>query len=96
MISGAEDALHSCFFCFCTIVYRIFIVRIKAAIEYIRNEQDEWVVFSFYTGMGIIRYEFKVPLVKKADGKVKFKLVKGQAREMHGGAEKARNLDRKT
>ena len=80
------------FFVFALLYIVFFIVRIKAAIEYIRNEQDEWVVFSFNTGMGIIRYEFKVQLVKKADGKVKFKLVKGQAREMHGGAEKSEKL----
>ncbi len=66
----------------------LFIVRIKAAVDYIRNEQDEWIKFSFYTRRGFIRYEYEVPLVKKEKGKVKFKLVKGQGREMHGASEK--------
>lgn len=70
----------------------LFLVRIKAAIRYIRNEQDEWLKFSFYTGKGLIRYESKVPLVKKEDGKDKFKLVKGQGREMKGGSKKNERL----
>jgi hypothetical protein len=70
----------------------LFLVRIRAAVRYIRNEQDEWVKFSFYTGKGLIRYENKVPLVKKEGGKDKFKLVKGQGREMKEGTDKNEKL----
>jgi uncharacterized protein YjhX (UPF0386 family) len=66
----------------------LFVVRIKAAIDYIRNKQDEWIKISFYTRKGFIRYEYEVPLVKKKGDKVSFKLVKGQGREMRGGSEK--------
>jgi len=64
----------------------LFVVKIKAAVEYTRDEQDEWVIFCFYTGNGLIRYEFKVPLAKKEDGKTKFKQVKGQSRKIQGGS----------
>ena len=64
----------------------LFVVRIKAAVEYTRDEQDEWVIFCFYTGKGIIRYEFEVPLAKNDNGKTKFKLVKGQSHKMQGGS----------
>ncbi len=70
----------------------LFVVKIKAAFRYTRNEQDEWVKFSFYTGKGLIRYENKVPLLKKEGGKVSFKLVKGQSSEMKGGTEKNEKL----
>lgn len=70
----------------------LFVVRIKAAVDYIRNEQDEWLKFSFYTRKGFVRYEYEVPLVKKEGGRVKFKLVKGQSREMRGGSEKNEKL----
>lgn len=62
-------------------------IEIKAAIDYIRNEQNEWVKFVFYTRKCLFRYEYKVPLVKKEGDRVKFKLVKGQSKEMHGGSE---------
>ncbi|NLK88147.1 MAG: DUF2953 domain-containing protein [Clostridiaceae bacterium] len=84
--------LYAAVFFIIVIYFSLFIVRIKAAVRYTRNEQEEWIKFSFYTGRGLIRYENKVPLVKKEDGKVKFKLVKGQAREMKGGSEKNERL----
>jgi len=64
----------------------LFVIRIKAAVEYTRDEQDEWVVFSFYSGKGAIRYEFEVPLVRKEKGRTRFKLVRGQSRRMRGGS----------
>ena len=70
----------------------IFVVEIKAAIDYIRNEGDEWIKFAFYTRNGLLRYEYKVPLEKKEGDRVKFKLVKGQAKEMHGGSGKNKKL----
>jgi hypothetical protein len=70
----------------------LFIVRIKAAIRYTRNEKEEWVRFSFYTGKGLIRYEYKVPLLKKDGSKEKFKIVKGQGSEMKGGSGKNERL----
>lgn len=70
----------------------VFVVEIKAAIDYIRNEGNEWIKFVFYTRHGLLRLEYKVPLVKKEGDKVKFKLVKGQAKEMQGGSEKNKKL----
>lgn len=70
----------------------VFVVEIKAVIDYIRNEGNEWIKFVFYTRHGILRYEYKVPLAKKEGDKVKFKLVKGQAKEMQGGSEKNEKL----
>lgn len=70
----------------------LFVLRIKAAVKYTRNEQEEWVLFCFYAGKGMIRYEMKVPLVRKENGKLKFKLVKGQGREMRGGTEQCEKL----
>ncbi len=70
----------------------LFVIKIKAAIRYIRNELDEWVKFSFYTREGTIRYEYKVPLVKKEGNKVKFKLVKGQSKESKDSPEKNEKL----
>jgi len=70
----------------------IFVVKIKAAVDYIRNEGNEWIKFVFYTRNGLLRYEYKLPLVKKEGEKVKFKLVKGQAREMQGGSGKNKKL----
>jgi hypothetical protein len=82
------------FFVFISTCIVLFVLRIKAVIEYIRNEQEEWVKFSFYTGKGLFRYERKVPLVQKEDRKDKFKLVKGQGKgkEMKGGSEKNERL----
>ena len=70
----------------------VFVVEIKAAVDYIRNEGNEWIKFVFYTRHGLLRYEYKVPLVKKEGDKVKFKLVKGQSKEMQGGSEKNKKL----
>jgi hypothetical protein len=70
----------------------LFIVRIRAAVRYTRNKKEEWVRISFYTGKGLIRYENKIPLVKKENGKEKFKLVKGQDKEMEEGAKEDEKL----
>lgn len=78
---------------FISILYIVlFVVRIKAAVKYTRNEQEEWVLFCFYAGKGMIRYEMKVPLVRKENGKLKFKLVKGQSPEMRGGSKESEKL----
>jgi len=78
--------LHIAVFFILALYTVLFVVRIKAAVEYTRDEQDEWVIFCFYTGKGIIRYEFEVPLAKNDNGKTKFKLVKGQSHKMQGGS----------
>ena len=70
----------------------MFWIEIKAAIEYIRDEQDEWLEFSFYTRNGIIRYRKEIPLVKTNKDKVKFKLVKGQSRKMRTGTAEKEKL----
>jgi len=69
-----------------------FVVDIKAALEYVRCKQYEWLQFSFYTRNGTIRYEYEIPLVKSGKDKNKFKLVKGQSREMRSGSGDAERL----
>ncbi len=76
------------FFIMLVIYTVLYWVEIKAALDYIRNEQDEWVVLSFYTRDGFFRYRYEIPLSKTVDDKVKFKLVKGQSRKIRVGTEK--------
>lgn len=63
----------------------LFIVKINASVEYIRNAKEEWIKIAFYTEKNLLRYEYEVPLLKKEGNKIKFKLVKGQGREMREG-----------
>jgi hypothetical protein len=76
------------FFILLFIYTALFWIDIKAALDYIRNERDEWVVISFYTRDGFFRYRYEIPLLKNDGDKVKFKLVKGQSREMRAGTDK--------
>jgi len=80
------------FFAVIVLFTLLLTLKIKAAVNYIRNEQDEWVKFSFYLIKGMLHFEYKVPLVKKENDEVKYKLVKGQKREMEGGSEKNTKL----
>lgn len=63
----------------------LFVIKINAAIEYKRSEKDEWIKIAFYTKKNLLRYEYQVPLLKKEGDKIKFKLVKGQSKEMRRG-----------
>ena len=64
----------------------LFWIDLKVSLDYIRNDQDEWIVLSFYTLDGFFRYVHEIPLVSTKEDKVKFKLVKGQKnREMRTG-----------
>jgi len=74
------------------ILVLLFAIKIKAALEYERNEKEEWLKLAFYTKSNIFRYEYEVPLLKKEDEKTKFKLVKGQSREMRGGTAENESL----
>lgn len=80
------------FFIFSIIYIALFLIKIKAVLEYVRNDRGEGIFFSFYTGDGLLRYEYEIPLVKKEGDKVRFKLVKGQSREMREGTGKAEKL----
>ena len=80
------------FFILFFIYIALFVIEIKAVLDYIRNEQDEWVVLSFYTRNGFFRYRYEIPLFKTDGDKVRFKLVKGQSREMRIGTEKKEKL----
>ncbi len=70
----------------------LFVIKINAAVEYERNEKEEWIRIAFYTKKNLLRYEYKVPLLKKEGDKIKFKLVKGQSREMQGGTAESERL----
>lgn len=80
------------FFILFIVYIALFRIKIKAAFEYTRNDRGEWVVISFYTGNGLVRYEYEIPLIKKNGEKVRFKLVKGQNREMREDTKKEEKL----
>lgn len=84
--------LIAIFFVLLLILFLLYGLRIKAAVRYIRNEQDEWVKFVFYTKQETIRYEYEIPLVDADKGKIRFKLVKCQSKEMREGHEKLEKL----
>lgn len=79
-------------FVFVPLLAVLFAVEIKAAIIYTRNAKEEWLKLVFYTGKGYFSYEYKVPLAKKEGDKIKFKLVKGQSKEMRDGSKKEEKL----
>lgn len=54
----------------------LFIIRIKVAFEYVRNNEDDNIVISFYTLQGIFKYKYEIPLVDMGSKSAKFKLVK--------------------
>ena len=80
------------FFILLIIYIALFWIDIKAALDYIRNEQEEWVLLSFYTRDGFFRYRYEIPLLKTDNDKVRFKLVKGQSREMRDSTDKKGKL----
>jgi hypothetical protein len=53
-------------------------VRIKASLEYLRNEEDDNLTISFYAMKGLFRYKYEVPVADFGKGGIKFKLVKEQ------------------
>lgn len=80
------------FFILLVIYTVLFWIDIKAALEYIRNEKNEWVVIYFYTLDGVFRYKREIPLVNAEGDRIKFKLVKGQSNEMRTGTQKREKL----
>lgn len=64
------------FFIIALLVASVFLIRIKAAFEYVRNNEDDNIVLSFYTLNGIFRYKYEIPLIDMGSKSVKFKLVK--------------------
>jgi hypothetical protein len=77
------------FFLFLAFYTVLYWIDLKAALDYIRNERGEWIVISFYTLDGVFRYRYDIPLVKKENGKVRFRLVKGQGGESRTGEAKS-------
>lgn len=63
----------------------IFLINIKVALEYVRNEQDEWFRLSFYVRAGNIRYEYEIPLGRPRKDKNGFRLVKERGRPAGAG-----------
>jgi hypothetical protein len=80
------------FFILLVIYTVLYWVDIKATLDYIRNEQDEWIVIYFYTRDGFLHYRYEIPLVSTENDRIKFKLVKGQSREMRTGTAKKGRL----
>ena len=54
----------------------LFFIEIKCVIEYIRNDDNDHIVISFYTMKGIFKYKYEIPLVDLGQTGVKFKLVR--------------------
>lgn len=69
------------FFILALLAASLFLIRIKAAFEYVRNNEDDDIILSFYTMNGIIRYKYEIPLVDMGSKSVKFKLVKEAGRK---------------
>jgi hypothetical protein len=80
------------FFVFAALVASLFLIRIKAAIEYVRNDEDDNIVISFYTLKGIFKYKYEIPLVDMGRKSVKFKLVKEMGARDRPVAEKKERL----
>lgn len=68
------------------ILYLIFaallIIKVKFAVDYLRNDRIEWIKLVFYIRNGFFRYEYEIPLLKKEREKIRFKLARGQRREI--------------
>ena len=64
------------FFVFTILAASLFLIKIKAAFEYVRNDEDDHIVLSFYTLKGIFKYKYEIPLVEMGQKAIKFKLVK--------------------
>lgn len=85
--------LYIAVFLILTVLFTLlFILKINASVEYTRNAKEEWLKFAFYTVNNLLRYEYEVPLLKKQGDKIKFKLVKGQGREMREGTSEGGRL----
>jgi len=54
----------------------LFLLSVKAAVEYVRNESDDNLVISFYSMKGVFKYKYEIPLVDVGQRGVRFKLVK--------------------
>ncbi len=54
----------------------LILIEIKCVIEYIRNDDNDHIVISFYTMKGIFKYKYEIPLVDVGQEGVKFKLVR--------------------
>ena len=63
------------FFIFCIITAVLFLVKIKAAFEYTRNDIDDNIAISFYTLNGILKYKYEISLTDFGQKGFKFRLV---------------------
>lgn len=54
----------------------LFLLEIKCIIEYVRNDDNDHVIISFYTMDGMFKYKYEIPLVDLGQEGVKFKLVR--------------------
>jgi len=59
-----------------SIIAVLIFLEIKSVIEYIRNDNDDYIVISFYTMKGIFKYKYEIPLVDLGLTGIKFKLVR--------------------
>lgn len=74
--------LYAVIFCFIALILVVlFLVKIRTVIEYVRNDDDDNFVLSFYTMKGVFKYKYEIPLVDLGKKGVKFKLVKELGRK---------------
>ncbi len=64
------------FFIVSGIIAIALFLKIKCVIEYVRNDDDDHIVISFYTLDGMFKYKYEIPLVDLGQEGVKFKLVR--------------------
>lgn len=68
------------FFIAAVLLAILFLLKIKCVIEYIRNDNNDHVVISFYTLKGIFKYKYEIPLVDVGKSGARFRLVKEKGR----------------
>jgi len=70
----------------------VYLVKIKIALEYVRDDKDDNLVLSFYTMKGIFKYKYEMSLMNAGANGIKFKLVKEQGRKEKNASEKKERL----
>lgn len=54
----------------------LFFIKIKVALEYVRDDHDDNLVMAFYIMNGIFKYKYEIPLVDVGQNNARFRLVK--------------------
>lgn len=80
------------FFITACVAAAVFLVKINAVVEYIRNDDNDDIAVSFYTLKGIFKYKFEIPLVDFGQKGIKFRLVSEYGKKEKNISEKKDRL----